>query len=197
MARVPPQPDCYLCGRRVVVHPLRTGDLPEMDHWRLHPNRHLLEHNLSFAAPADRETWLRKRLWSRWAYAIRNLNGILVGHFSLRDMDIPRSTRLGIGLAAQYVGFGYGSDALRTFLDYYFSELGFREMRLDVSSANIRAHQLYLKLGFDQVGSFWRRSPAGVDWGFSDGPNYRKGRVRYIEMRMRARDWGRVQASLG
>jgi len=197
MARVPPQPDCYLCGRRVIVHTLRAKDLPDMDHWRSHTNPHLMEHNLSFATPAHRENWLRKRLWNRWAYAIRNLDGVLVGHFSLRDMDIPRSSRLGIGLAAQHVGYGYGGDALRIFLDYYFAELAFREMRLDVSSANAGAHRLYLKLGFAEVGNFWRRSPAGVDWGYPDEPNCRKGKVRFFEMHLKAREWGRVYASLG
>lgn len=196
MARVPLQPDCHLYGRRVQVHPLRYQDLPDMAQWQPHKNPHLQEHNFTFATPADRETWLRKRLQHRWAYAIRNQEGFLVGQISLRDLDIPRSSRLGIGLAAQYVGLGYGGDALHTFLDYYFANLGFREMRLDVSSVNHRACQLYDRLGFEQVGSFWRWPPVGIEWVHSQGPNFRNGKIRFFEMRLQARQWGQLAESL-
>lgn len=41
---------------------------------------------------------------------------------------------------------------MKAFLNYYFNELGFVEMTLDVNTFNQRALNLYKKLGFEIVG---------------------------------------------
>jgi RimJ/RimL family protein N-acetyltransferase len=200
MATVAPQPECSLVGGLAQIRPLRFADLPEMAAWEPHPNPLLRAYNLHFDSPASWRHWLQKRLQHRWAYAIRSLEGDLVGHMSLRQIDHPRSARLGITIAADYVGRGYGRDAMCTFLDYFFGELGFEEMRLDVSGANLPARRLYQKLGFKQQYGFWlAASPAEERMSVRDKQmrrHFRQGKERYYEMHLRARNWRRVPASL-
>jgi RimJ/RimL family protein N-acetyltransferase len=124
-----------------------------------------------------------------------------VGHLSLRQIDHPRTARLGITIGAEFTGRGYGQDSLYTFLDYYFGQLGFREMRLDVSGANMRARRLYRKLGFKQLYSFWLAASyhdMGVELKDAWVRNHlRQGRERYFEMSLTVNQWWDVRASLG
>ncbi|MBN1933274.1 MAG: GNAT family N-acetyltransferase [Anaerolineae bacterium] len=189
---IPEQPDCTIRGARVEIRRLRTGDLAEMRAWEPHQDPLLQDYNLSYETAAEWHSWLRHRLRHRWAYAIRNGGDVLIGHLSLRHLDVPRSSRLGFSIAAQYVDQGYGQDAMGAFLDYYYDTLSFEEMRLDVSGANPRARHLYQKLGFQEVGTFWREAP----WGAKPTPetrrHFRWGRIRFFEMRLTAIDWRRI-----
>ena len=200
MAACPPQPDCFLFGRHVQIRPLRVADLPEMAAWEPHTDPLLRMYNLQFDSAANWRRWLARRSEQRWLYGIRSLEGVLIGHLSLRQLDPPRSARLGITLAAGHLGRGYGTDAVRIFLDYYFGGLGFEVMRLDVSGANIRARRLYRRLGFRQLGSFWQVASRAEDWSSVEDRqrlrHYRQGQVRYFEMRLRASGWQRIRGSL-
>lgn len=194
------QPDCLLVGRKVQIRPLRFADLPELASWEPHTDPILQSYNLHIESMASWRRWLQGRLQSRWAYAIRNVEGELVGHMSLRQIDHPRSARLGITIAAAFTGRGHGLDTLRVFLDYYFGDLGFREMRLDVSGANLRARRLYRKLGFRQLHSFWLTASyedegilAQRAWMRS---HIRQGKERYFEMSLTVNQWWDVRASL-
>jgi len=199
MAAIPLQPDCFLEGERVQIRPLRLADLPEMAAWEPHTAPLLRDYNLSISSPAGWRNWLQKRRRHRWLYAIRNQEGVLVGRLSLRHIDSPRSARLGITVAASYVNHGYGRAAMRAFLDYYFERLGFEEMRLDVSAVNLRARRLYQELGFRTLNSFWRTAPMDGDWAREKRyrRHFRRGKMRFYEMRLSAREWWRVRASLG
>lgn len=196
----PPQPDCFLFGRVAQIRALRYADLSELAAWPPHTDPLLRAYNLHLSTPADWRHWLKERQKDRWPYAIRNRDGLLVGHLSLRQMDPPRSSRLGVVLGAPHIGRGYGTDAMRIFLDYYFGELGFGMMRLDVSGANIRARLLYRRLGFNELGSFWQPALDAEDWGSVKDEerlqHFRQGQVRMYEMSLRAPVWRRVRSAL-
>jgi RimJ/RimL family protein N-acetyltransferase len=89
---------------------------------------------------------------------------------------------------------------MNTFLDHYFGELEFEEMRLDVSGANLPARHLYRKLGFQQLYSFWLAAPYSGKWKSTQEKRIRRhfhaGKERFFEMRLRANDWRRLRASL-
>ncbi len=175
-------------------------DLPEMAAWEPHTDPLLADYNMSCKSADDWRDWLQLRLQHRWCYGIHNLNDGLVGHISLRELDPPRSSRLGITIAAQYVNQRYGHDALGAFLDYYFGRLGFQELRLDVSGANLRARRVYQDLGFEQVESSWRLASPTERWGLVRDRarlrHFHRGRVRFFEMRLLAAEWRRVRATL-
>jgi RimJ/RimL family protein N-acetyltransferase len=188
---IPPQPDCILRGALVEIAPLRPADLVEMRAWEPHQDPLLRDYNVSYETDGEWHSWLRNRLRHRWAYAIRIHEGALVGHLSLRQLELPHSSRLGLSIAAAHVNLGYGQDALHVFLDYYFDVLGFDQIRLDVSGANPRARHVYQKLGFQEVAAFWREAP----WGAKPTPATRRffrwGRIRHFEMRLKSIQWRR------
>jgi diamine N-acetyltransferase len=150
-----------LLGPRVTVRPTKRQDLDAMARWRPltdplyqpfdFPRRPLSEH-------VDWFNW-RKRDPSRRLYTVMNEGGQPIGSLTLREIDGKESSRLGITLGSDYVGQGYGTEALRLFLEYYFETMGFARMLLDVSATNLRAVRSYRALGFQEESKHFR--PAG------------------------------------
>src|SRR5690606_6791453 len=106
----------------------------------------------------------------------------------------------GIHLGADYINQGYGSEAMLVYLDFFFHELGFGEMVLDVAAVNPRAVHLYEKLGFRHCGAHFRDVPSGKDLSFLKRPEYASLRdhfrrhlgrmqVRFLDMALSRVDW--------
>jgi len=147
----------HLRGKKVIIRPMIKEDVEKMQVWRpfadpldslWNASQHSSENYVWFQAQADDPS----RQW----YAIEDPSGRLVGRLSLRQISGRKSARLGITLGAEYVGQGYGTDAIHTFLVYYFQELGFETLYLDVASPNKRAIRCYEKCGFKHIDSRYR-----------------------------------------
>ena len=147
----------HLTGKKVIIRPMIKEDVEKMQTWRpftdpldslWNVSQHSSENYVWFQAQANDPS----RQW----YAVEDLSGRLVGRLSLRQISGRKSARLGITLGAEYVGHGYGTDAIHTFLAYYFRELGFEALYLDVAAPNKRAIRCYEKCGFKHVGSRYR-----------------------------------------
>jgi RimJ/RimL family protein N-acetyltransferase len=106
-------------------------------------------------------------------YAVDNERQTLIGRISLREIRGRESARLGIGFGMQYVSQGYGTEALRLFLGYYFERLGFQRMVLDVAAINVRAVRCYERCGFKRTGSSYQSLPRNTDTLFLDEEPYR------------------------
>jgi RimJ/RimL family protein N-acetyltransferase len=147
----------HLRGEKVIIRPMIREDVEKMQAWQpftdpldslWNVSQHGSENYVWFQAQASDPS-------RRW-YAVEDLSGHLVGRLSLRQISGRKSARLGITLGAEYVGQGYGTDAIRTFLVYYFRELGFQTLYLDVAAPNERAIRCYERCGFKYVGSRYR-----------------------------------------
>jgi RimJ/RimL family protein N-acetyltransferase len=137
----------------------------------------------------------------RRTWAVDDRSGRLIGRISLRDIDNRKAhARLGITFGAPYIGRGLGTEALRMFLDYYFTELGFQVMLLDVAAPNQRAVRAYERLGFSHMGGDWRQADSRFDRRILDDPRYaqihrffRQGQrglyVEFFEMRLLKEEW--------
>ena len=81
-------------------------------------------------------------------------NDKLVGTVGLENFNwINRSAVLGIFIGDEdYRSNGYGAEAIRLVLEYGFKYLNLHSIRLDLLSANERAHKCYLKCGFKDAG---------------------------------------------
>jgi diamine N-acetyltransferase len=147
-----------LRGARVTIRPMRREDVDAMAHWRpladpLYqafdlPQRNLEEHHAWFDERVNDPT---RRLF----VVVKEDNGQVIGSLTLRDIDGQRSARLGITLGADYVSQGYGTEALRIFLEAFFGAMGFARMDLDAAATNQRALRCYRSLGFRQVGQHY------------------------------------------
>jgi RimJ/RimL family protein N-acetyltransferase len=164
-----------LRSEKVIIRPMVREDVERMQAWQpftdpldslWNVSQHSSENYVWFQAQADDPS-------RRW-YAVEDLSGRLVGRLSLRQISGRQSARLGITLGAEYVDQGYGTDAIRTFLVYYFRELGFQTLYLDVAAPNERAIRCYEKCGFQHVGSRYRGVGSDERLAFLKDERYRE-----------------------
>nr|WP_274703669.1 GNAT family N-acetyltransferase [Chloroflexus aurantiacus] len=144
-----------MLGERVKIRPWRRADTLMQERWPRYSEPFSSLWNIPRPYQADRDDQFWTGATEAWAIELRS--GTLIGRLSLREIDRQRqSARLGISLAQPYVGQGFGGEALRLFLAYYFGSLGYQRMVLDVAAFNRRAVRCYQRLGFVGLGSEWR-----------------------------------------
>ncbi|HEX6289205.1 MAG TPA: GNAT family N-acetyltransferase [Herpetosiphonaceae bacterium] len=194
---------------RLTLRPLQRSDIDAMARWPRYPDpldaiwnwpHTLREHGTTDMFFLARTSDHRRREWT-----ITTTDGAVVGHLGLRDIQPgQKSARLGIGMGYPYIGIGYGSEALRAFLDAFFGPLAFARLHLDVSLHNQRALRLYQRLGFRETGTFWYELGAAAEFAFLADPRYESLRqylrwsvesvcMRYAEMVLDASDWQSVE----
>lgn len=137
----------------------------------------------------------------RRVWALEDQQGALIGRISLREIEQRTGrARLGISLAADRVGHGMGSEALSLFLHYYFTEMKFMLMVLDVAAFNQRAVRCYERLGFEHTSNDWRKSTCRTCMQALEVPEnqhmlpfFRRERyslwVQFLEMELRRSRW--------
>ena len=108
-------------------------------------------------------------------YALRELRLVIcktedhskIGLIDLFDFD-PKNKRAGVGILIsdpQNRGSGYGSEALKTLIDYVFEVLQLHQVFCNILSDNQTSIALFVKYDFKEVG-------VKKDWVF-DGENYK------------------------
>lgn len=102
-------------------------------------------------------------------YGIVNTKGNLIGTIGFDQVNIPaRSARLYIGIGQKDLwGQGYGTDALRTFINYLFNQWNFRRLTIEIWEGNQRALSCYTNLGFIEEGRL--RQAYYIDGKYYDG----------------------------
>ncbi len=195
-----------LKGERVTIRVIVREDLDEMQKWPPFTDPTLIAVNIPRRSQAENDIWFWSRLNNpdRRLYAIEDEQGRFIGSLSLREIKGRESARLGITIGADYVGQGYGTDAIRTFLGYYFEGLGFATLYLDVSATNVRAVRCYEKCGFQCFSSHYRLAGNDERLAFLNEEKYRalrrffkreKGRnlVLFYDMKIERHDWQRLR----
>jgi diamine N-acetyltransferase len=164
-----------LNGKRVTIRPMKRADVEAMAQWRPIVDPLYQPYDLPQQSLSEHLRWFTWRSAdpSRQLYVIENEDQKVIGSLTLREIDGKSSARLGITLGADYVSQSYGTEALRVFLDYYFDEMGFHQMVLDVAGTNLRAIRSYLSLGFREVGHHWRRADHDSYYLLAKEPRYR------------------------
>ena len=144
-----------LRGARVTLRPLASGDLRRCVKWFSDPQ---VTQFLGRSGPvtlAEEERWYRdySRRADEQIFAIE-VEGRHVGNLGLHKVDrVHRKADLGIVIGeTAYWSRGYGTDALRTVLDYGFGLLGLNKVSLEVLEDNGRAIRSYAKCGFVREG---------------------------------------------
>jgi RimJ/RimL family protein N-acetyltransferase len=163
-----------LQSARTIIRPWRHGDDDLFDRWP--PYYDPLEPlwNLPRASSStDFWTGGLMHSYEREAWAVESRDHRLMGRISLREIDRRAlQARLGVTFGAPFVGKGLGTEALRCFLHYYFTDMRFQVMVLDVAAPNERAVRSYESLGFMYVGSDWRTASSSFDRSTLAKPGY-------------------------
>ncbi|CBF82329.1 hypothetical protein AN9204.2 [Aspergillus nidulans FGSC A4] len=87
----------------------------------------------------------------------KDSNPVPIGHLNVfrtspSHTDHHRCASLGISLAPEYRGQGYGGEAINWALDWAFQHAGLHRVNLQAFSYNQNALKLYRKLGFVEEG---------------------------------------------
>ena len=151
--------DSILVGELIRLRGVRDDDLPVLAAWEMDPGR--LTTLSSWVVPPS-EAAARERI-TRWSandkdnlgFAIETLDDppLLVGNVGLwgaRPKD--RCATIGIALGREYVGRGYGTDAMRVIVSYGFREMGLHRIQLGVAPFNPAGIRAYEKAGFVEEG---------------------------------------------
>jgi RimJ/RimL family protein N-acetyltransferase len=195
-------PDIRLKGERVTIRPLTRQDLRTMSKWPSFDDPLYRIFDWPKRSELSDDLWFYQlmRDKSRVYFAVENEDGELIGRISLRDIRRRASARLGVGFGPQYVSQGYGTEALQLFLRYYFQEMGFERMVLDVAAVNVRAVRCYERCGFQRVDQHYQYAGGDSDIAFLDQSAYQhlrhffkrdryRNTVLAYDMELRREDW--------
>ena len=142
---------------RIIIRPLELKDVFEMRNWGYHEDPLLEDYNFPEMKDKEIKKWYKYKtdsFFNRY-YAVLNENNRLIGYLGIKSIKfIRRESTLGIVFDPNYVSKGYGTEALREFLDYYFNQMNMKKMYLEVAEFNKRAFKLYEKMGFKTVGYY-------------------------------------------
>ena len=149
---MPAKPDhLQLRGKKVVLRTMVIEDLDRRLKWKPYPDPLFFHYNLPDMTEDQKEVWFSKRkddpasLW----FSIDDSEGQLVGFICLYKIEPGSKTAwLGIFFGYEFVNQGMGTDAMLTLMQYFFGEMQFERLFLDVASHNKRAIRCYKKCGF-------------------------------------------------
>lgn len=150
-------------GKRLLIRHFMRTDVDEWCDWPQHKDPLFRDYNPPRMSARERDLWYADRR-SRpdvALFAIEGCSGRLLGRLFLRQMsEVQGSAVLGVDLRSDILGQGYGTEALRAFNRYYFCEMGYRELKLDVAGYNYRAQRVYTNLGWVPVEGHWSTYPS-------------------------------------
>jgi RimJ/RimL family protein N-acetyltransferase len=85
--------------------------------------------------------------------AIEDRSGVLVGVINAHTVDRRAGAfRYGIAIRAEYRGRGYASEAILIFLRYFFEELRYQKVTVNIYACNPASIWLHERLGFTLEG---------------------------------------------
>jgi RimJ/RimL family protein N-acetyltransferase len=194
--------DMKLHGSRVTVRHMKRADLDTMMQWRRFADPLYQPFDFPQQSRTEHVRWFewRSKDPRRRLFAIENEGRQVIGSLTLREIKAQHSARLGITIGADFVSQGYGTEALRLFLDHYFGEMGFNRIILDVAATNLRAVRTYRSLGFREVGQHYRHASHSSYRILWEEPRYRHLRrffrregtvtqVLFYDMAMTREEW--------
>jgi diamine N-acetyltransferase len=146
-----------LRGKRVVLRAQEKEDLKRLHELYANVDLVLLGHGVWRPEPlAAWEKEFDKHLEERdKADFVIDVDGVVIGEIGLQSHMNRRAgvASMGVGIYdPEYVGKGYGRDAIMTLLDWSFRILNLRRVSLDTLATNERAIRAYRACGFVEEG---------------------------------------------
>ena len=135
----------------VAIKELERADVESMTRWGTHDEPLFLHYNFPKLSHRERSLWhyvktsgIRKK-----CFAVINQENDVIGYISMKRINyFRRISELGIVLDPARIGEGYGTIALKSFMEMYFGKMKMEKLNLKVAKFNERAFRSYLKSGF-------------------------------------------------
>jgi RimJ/RimL family protein N-acetyltransferase len=163
-----------LTGSRVRLRAVEEGELEQLARWYRDPEYTVLQ-SRSYQITSHAETLEQMKKWfvnvdnsGSGNFAVEELEThTLVGSVNIWGGALPqRAATLAIQIGSEFVGRGFGTDALQVAIGFAFRELGLNRLQLDVAANNSRGIRAYEKVGFVVEGR--RRQATFHDGRFHD-----------------------------
>ena len=141
-------------GNKVIIRDLEREDVDAMQNWGRHEDPLLFHYNFPVLTSREADEWYRIKTAKirKKCFAIEGLDKSLIGYLSIRDIKwLKRESELGIVLDPSNINHGYGSEAIKLFLEHYFNELKMHSIKLRTAKYNKRAIKCYENCGFIKV----------------------------------------------
>lgn len=136
---------------RIYVKKLEYEDAFGVKYWSNFADPRFAGYNYGSFTDPEVRFWYSSITGPRKRYFAvkRKEDDLFIGFMGLKSYNtVLKTAKLGIVFDAAFVSQGYGYEAMEILLDYYFEDLQFKELYLDVNDFNKRAIGLYKKLGF-------------------------------------------------
>lgn len=163
--------DFTLTGQLVGLRVLRESDLESLVAWWSDPQTMARQTHGPFVAKQAADVAAMFRSWcandgaDAGLAAVELATGELIGHVALFGATVKdRCATLGVMIGAPYQGRGLGTDAVRTIVDYGFTELGLHRIQLSVNADNPAGIAAYRKVGFVEEGRLREAYFRGGQW---------------------------------
>lgn len=152
-----------LVGKYVSLRELILKDVYTFKNWSKHSSYLLLDYNFNEVEEKSIKDWFIWKTHSPFSkYYVILKDSYPIGYISFKNISyFLKSACLGIALNPTYINKGYGGDAIKTMLKYFFDELKFKKISLKVASYNKRALHLYEKIGFKKRWTILMSFPNG------------------------------------
>ncbi len=149
-----------LTGEKCYLSPISLDDAELYTKWLndLEITQYLNLSVLSVSLQGEKEAL--QRLAKEHNYAVvDNKTNNLIGNCGLHNWDkINQTAEIGIFIGDRdYLGKGYGTEAMTLLIRFAFDYLNIHTILLRVFSYNERAHACYCKVGFREIG-VWKES---------------------------------------
>lgn len=144
-------------GEKTIIRDLKLDDVYKMRLWGYHDNPLISDYNFPELTDEEIVKWYKAKTgkWNNKYFGIFSKDEKLIGYLGIKDIKIfKKESYLGLVFDPNFVSKGYGTDAFRTFLRFYFSQMGMKRMYLEVAEFNKRAYRLYEKMGFKPDGYY-------------------------------------------
>ena len=141
--------------RKVYIEKITRETAMSLKDWGEFDDPRLAGYNYGNLTDFEINFWYNSLNTPRKKYfAVKKLDDDrFIGFLGLKNYNpLAKRAKLGIVFDPNYVSNGFGYDAMCELLDYFFNEIKFRELFLEVNLFNDRAIRLYKKLGFKEIG---------------------------------------------
>jgi len=132
--------------------------------WRDDPHRPYSQ-NLSEFLPVFERNYVQGNGRQFW-FIIEDEQRIPIGtitYFNVDNRAGQAEIGLGLGDKSRW-GKGYGPEAIRTLVEYLFSQPGFARIYAETARANQPARRAFAKAGFSEVGQIFDPRSSGDPW---------------------------------
>jgi len=138
-------------GERIKIYHLTLEDVMLMSKWGIHKNPLFNDYNFSAMNNDELIEWYRFKtsFKSKKYFSVYNEEDNFIGYLGIKNIrNIMKESTLGVAFDPNYMNQGYGTEAIKAFLKYYFINLNMRILFLKVAKFNKRAKRCYEKCGF-------------------------------------------------